>query len=74
MTQPTVLVSGAGIAGPLLAFWLSRGGNRVIVVQITPTTRPSGYSIADPPVAAKLWFTTADSIELPRPAPSLRWQ
>jgi hypothetical protein len=74
MTQPTVLVSGTGIAGPSLAFWLTRGGNRVIVVQIAPRIRPSGYSAADPPIAAKLSFTTADSNDLPRYAPSLRWQ
>jgi 2-polyprenyl-6-methoxyphenol hydroxylase-like FAD-dependent oxidoreductase len=27
MTQPTVLISGAGIAGPSLAYWLNRYGN-----------------------------------------------
>jgi 2-polyprenyl-6-methoxyphenol hydroxylase-like FAD-dependent oxidoreductase len=42
MTQPTVLISGAGIAGPSLAYWLTRNGYRVIVVEIAPDIRPGG--------------------------------
>jgi flavin-dependent dehydrogenase len=34
MTSPTVLISGAGIAGPSLAFWLTRNGYRVVVVEL----------------------------------------
>ena len=34
VAQPTVLISGAGIAGPSLAFWLTKNGYRVIVVEI----------------------------------------
>ncbi len=45
MTQPTVLISGAGIAGPSLAFWLSRNGYRVIVVEIAPNVRPGGQTV-----------------------------
>ncbi len=45
MTQPTVLISGAGIAGPSLAFWLSRNGYRVIVVEIAPGIRPGGQTV-----------------------------
>nr|WP_090343380.1 FAD-dependent monooxygenase [Mycolicibacterium malmesburyense]CRL74331.1 2-polyprenyl-6-methoxyphenol hydroxylase-like oxidoreductase [Mycolicibacterium malmesburyense] len=45
MTQPTVLVSGAGIAGPSLAFWLTRNGYRVIVVEIAPGVRPGGQTV-----------------------------
>ena len=45
MTQPTVLISGAGIAGPALAFWLTRNGYRVIVVEIAPGIRPGGQTV-----------------------------
>lgn len=45
MTQPTVLISGAGIAGPALAFWLSRNGYRVIVVELAPGIRPGGQTV-----------------------------
>ncbi|MGV0792517.1 FAD-dependent monooxygenase [Mycolicibacterium sp. XJ1819] len=45
MAQPTVVVSGAGIAGPSLAFWLTRNGYRVIVVEIAPGVRPGGQTV-----------------------------
>lgn len=45
MTAPTVLISGAGIAGPSLAFWLSRNGYRVVVVEIAPGIRPGGQTV-----------------------------
>lgn len=45
MTQPTVLISGAGVAGPSLAFWLTRNGYRVIVVEIAPGIRPGGQTV-----------------------------
>lgn len=45
MTQPTVVISGAGIAGPALAFWLTRNGYRVIVVEIAPGIRPGGQTV-----------------------------
>lgn len=45
MTQPTVLISGAGIAGPSSAFWLTRRGYRVIVVEIAPGVRPGGQTV-----------------------------
>jgi 2-polyprenyl-6-methoxyphenol hydroxylase-like FAD-dependent oxidoreductase len=45
MTQRTVVISGAGIAGPSLAFWLSRNGYRVIVVEIGPGIRPGGQTV-----------------------------
>jgi 2-polyprenyl-6-methoxyphenol hydroxylase-like FAD-dependent oxidoreductase len=35
----TVLVSGAGVAGPTLAYWLQRHGFRTTVVERTPTLR-----------------------------------
>jgi 2-polyprenyl-6-methoxyphenol hydroxylase-like FAD-dependent oxidoreductase len=45
MTHPTVLISGAGIAGPALAFWLSRNGYRVVVVELAPGIRPGGQTV-----------------------------
>ena len=45
MTRPTVVISGAGIAGPALAFWLTRNGYRVIIVEIGPGIRPGGQTV-----------------------------
>ncbi|MCD2196983.1 FAD-dependent monooxygenase [Actinomycetospora endophytica] len=41
----SVLISGASIAGPVLAFWLRRAGVEVTVVEIAPTVRGGGYPI-----------------------------
>lgn len=41
----TVLISGASIAGPSLAYWLSRCGFRPTVVEKSSTLRPGGYPI-----------------------------
>jgi 2-polyprenyl-6-methoxyphenol hydroxylase-like FAD-dependent oxidoreductase len=41
----TVLISGASIAGPSLAYWLSRCGFRPTVVEKASTVRPGGYPI-----------------------------
>ncbi|WP_370331612.1 FAD-dependent monooxygenase [Mycolicibacterium hippocampi] len=45
MAAPLVLVSGAGIAGPSLAFWLTRNGYRVVVTEIAPGIRPGGQTV-----------------------------
>ena len=45
MAQPTVLISGAGIAGPALAFWLNKSGYRVTIVELADGIRPSGQSV-----------------------------
>ncbi|MBY0288380.1 MAG: FAD-dependent monooxygenase [Mycobacteriaceae bacterium] len=45
MTQPTVVISGAGIAGPALAFWLTRNGYQVVVVETGPGIRPGGQTV-----------------------------
>lgn len=45
VAQPTVLISGAGIAGPSLAFWLAKSGYRVVVVEIAPGIRPGGQTV-----------------------------
>ena len=40
-----VLISGAGIAGPTLAFWLSRYGLEPTIVERAPQLRTGGYII-----------------------------
>ena len=40
-----VLVSGASIAGPALAFWLRRAGHRVTVVERAPKLRGAGQNV-----------------------------
>ncbi|MFB7657708.1 MULTISPECIES: FAD-dependent monooxygenase [unclassified Streptomyces] len=42
---PKVLISGASIAGPALAFWLNRHGFEVTVVEKAGTLRSGGYPI-----------------------------
>lgn len=40
-----VLIVGAGIAGPTLAFWLSRCGHQITIIERTQTLRASGAQI-----------------------------
>lgn len=40
-----VLISGAGIAGPTLAYWLHRFGLKPTIVERAPTLRTGGYVI-----------------------------
>ena len=40
-----MLISGAGIAGPTLAFWLERCGFAPTLVESAPALRTSGYVI-----------------------------
>jgi 2-polyprenyl-6-methoxyphenol hydroxylase-like FAD-dependent oxidoreductase len=40
-----VLISGAGIAGPTLAWWLRRDGHRVTLVEKAPELRSGGYIV-----------------------------
>lgn len=41
----TVLISGASVAGPALAFWLERYGYTPTVVERSPEPRPGGYAV-----------------------------
>lgn len=41
----TVLISGASVAGPALAYWLQRYGYRTTVVEWAPAPRPGGYAV-----------------------------
>jgi 2-polyprenyl-6-methoxyphenol hydroxylase-like FAD-dependent oxidoreductase len=40
-----ILIVGAGIAGPTLAFWLNKSGHDVTIVEHAPTLRSGGYLI-----------------------------
>jgi len=40
-----VVINGAGVAGPTLAWWLARAGHEVLMVEEAPTLRSGGYVI-----------------------------
>jgi 2-polyprenyl-6-methoxyphenol hydroxylase-like FAD-dependent oxidoreductase len=40
-----ILISGASVAGPALAFWLRRHGFNPTVVERAPAPRPGGYAV-----------------------------
>ncbi|AZM55765.1 FAD-dependent oxidoreductase [Streptomyces sp. WAC 01529] len=40
-----ILISGAGVAGPALALWLSRYGARVTVLEKAPALREGGFAV-----------------------------
>ncbi|TQE20170.1 FAD-dependent oxidoreductase [Streptomyces ipomoeae] len=45
MTNKKVLISGAGVAGLALAYWLDRHGFHVTVVERAPQVRHGGYAV-----------------------------
>src|SRR5689334_11240414 len=45
MTASTVLISGASIAGPALAYWLGRHGFRPTIVEIATAPRTGGGAV-----------------------------
>jgi 2-polyprenyl-6-methoxyphenol hydroxylase-like FAD-dependent oxidoreductase len=45
MTSDSVLISGIGVAGPTLAFWLRRGGFEPTLLECAPGLRSGGYVI-----------------------------
>ena len=45
MRTKSVLISGASIAGPALAYWLNRYGFDVTVVERAPALRPGGQAV-----------------------------
>ncbi len=45
MTSRSVLISGASVAGPVLAHWLHHYGFRVTVVELAPAVRGGGYPV-----------------------------
>jgi 2-polyprenyl-6-methoxyphenol hydroxylase-like FAD-dependent oxidoreductase len=45
MTAQTVLISGGGIAGPTLAFWLRAAGFEPVLIERAPALRTGGYVV-----------------------------
>ncbi len=45
MAGPSVLISGIGIAGPTLAYWLKRASAEVTLVERAPSLRSGGYVV-----------------------------
>ena len=45
MDTKTILISGAGIAGPALAYWLKRAGFAPTLIEHAPAMRSGGYVI-----------------------------
>jgi 2-polyprenyl-6-methoxyphenol hydroxylase-like FAD-dependent oxidoreductase len=45
MKNLNVLISGASVAGPALAYWLKRYGCTPTVVERAPAVRPGGYAV-----------------------------
>jgi 2-polyprenyl-6-methoxyphenol hydroxylase-like FAD-dependent oxidoreductase len=45
MTKGSVLISGIGIAGPTLAYWLKEYGFAPTLVELAPALRAGGYAI-----------------------------
>ncbi|MET7797042.1 FAD-dependent monooxygenase [Streptomyces decoyicus] len=43
--ERTVLVSGASVAGPALAYWLGRYGFRPTVIEVAPALRGGGFAV-----------------------------
>src|SRR6516225_6045178 len=41
----TIIINGAGIAGPTLAYWLRKAGHEVVLVEVAPQLRTGGYVI-----------------------------
>lgn len=61
MSYHTVLISGVGIAGPTLAFWLRRGGFEPTLLECAPELRSGGYVIDFCDIAERMGL--ADAIE-----------
>ncbi|GLX50262.1 monooxygenase [Streptomyces hygroscopicus subsp. hygroscopicus] len=45
MPNNEILICGAGIAGPALAYWLREGGFAVTIVERAPAPRPGGQTV-----------------------------
>ena len=65
MSRQTILVSGAGIAGPTLGYWLLRRGFTPVLIERAPRFREGGYII-------DFWAAGFDVAERMGLIPSLR--
>lgn len=45
METKSILISGASVAGPALAFWLNKYGFKPTIVERAPGIRPGGYAV-----------------------------
>ncbi|MGN5377402.1 FAD-dependent oxidoreductase [Streptomyces lasalocidi] len=45
MPNNEILICGAGIAGPALAYWLRTAGFAVTIVERAPAPRPGGQTV-----------------------------
>ena len=45
MAQLHILVVGAGVAGPILAYWLAKGGMKVTLIERSPSVIKTGQGI-----------------------------
>ncbi|MEU8520677.1 FAD-dependent monooxygenase [Streptomyces sp. NPDC048577] len=45
MASNEILICGAGVAGPALAYWLRKGGFTVTIVERAPAPRPGGQTV-----------------------------
>jgi len=45
METKTILISGASVAGPALAFWLNKYGFKATIIERAPGIRPGGYAV-----------------------------
>ncbi|MFI6690088.1 FAD-dependent monooxygenase [Streptomyces sp. NPDC050485] len=45
MPNNEILICGAGVAGPALAYWLRKGGFTVTIVERAPAPRPGGQTV-----------------------------
>lgn len=57
MPEKRILISGAGIAGPVLAWWLARHGFRPTIVEKAPELRTGGHPV-------DLWGSALTIMEL----------
>lgn len=40
-----IVINGTGVAGPALAYWLSKAGHEVVLVEVAPQLRTEGYVV-----------------------------
>src|ERR1700761_368272 len=45
METKSILISGASVAGPALAFWLNKYGFKATIIERAPGIRPGGYAV-----------------------------
>ena len=64
----SVLVSGASVAGPVLAYWLARAGLRPTIVERAPALRPGGHGVDlfGPAVDVVAWMGLLDQVRAAR--------